>query len=280
MIVEQPKLDHVAINVLYQMDQAEGVFRNLGFQLAERGHHTLGSINHLMIFGTDYLELVGFPANSKNSKPGRPEIAKAPLGINGLVFKTRDADKTYAHLQSLGMAGDPPKSFSRPVELPDGTVDACFRTVQLHSDIFRGGRVYFCEHFTPDLVWRPEWRSHKNGALAIREIVIASKIHGRVAEDFAKILLSDVAGSGEHVSVKLDGAHISFMSPKAYRERYGDLASAMLARISIFGALAIRTADLSAVRDIAVMVGLPTMVNAESVVVREPSFDTTFEFVL
>ena len=279
MIVARPKLDHVAINVLYQMDRAEGAFRNLGFQLTKRGHHTLGSINHLMIFGTDYLELVGLPADSKINKPDRPEIAKAGLGINGLVFKTSDADETYAHLQELGMAGDPPKSFSRPVELPNGTVDARFRTVQLHSGVFPGGRVYYCEHGTPELIWRPEWQSHQNGAIAIPEIVIASENYGRVAEDFAKLLLSDVVGSGDQVSVKLDGAHISLLSPKAYRERYGDLASAMSARISIFGALIIRTAALSALRNIAGKVGFPTMESAESLVIREPSFDTVFEFV-
>lgn len=279
MIAAPPKLDHVAINVLYQMDRAEGAFRNLGFRLTQRGHHTLGSINHLMIFGTDYLELVGLPAGSQSSRSGRLEIAKAHMGINGLVFKTSDVDETYAHLQDVGMAGDPPISFSRPVELPGGTVDARFRTVQVRSDIFSGGRVYYCEHCTPELVWRPAWQNHKNGALAIPEIVIAAQHHGRVAEDFAELLFSDVVGSGDNVSVKLDGAQISLLSPKAYQDRYRDLASAMSSRSSIFGALVIRTADLSTLRSIADDAGLPVIDTPESLIIRDPTFDTVLEFV-
>jgi glyoxalase-like protein len=279
MTATPPKLDHVAINVLYQVDRAEEAFRNLGFRLTERGYHTLGSINHLMIFGTDYLELVGLPVGSQSSRPGRLEIATAPLGLNGLVFKTSDVDETYAHLQDIGMAGDAPISFSRPVELPDGTVDACFRTVQVHGDVFSGGRVYFCEHSTPELVWRPEWQKHRNGALAIPRIVIASERHARVADDFAELLFSDVVGSGDCFSVQLDAAHISFLSPNAYQERYRDLASAMSSRISIFGALIIRVADLSVLRGIVDDVGLPAIDTPESLIIRDPAFDTVLEFV-
>ena len=53
-------LDHVVINVKDDMDLAQLVFSNLGFTLTPRGYHTLGSINHLMMFGSDYMELIGF----------------------------------------------------------------------------------------------------------------------------------------------------------------------------------------------------------------------------
>ena len=37
-------------------------YRRLGFTLTPRGYHTLGSMNHLAIFGTEYLELIAGPA--------------------------------------------------------------------------------------------------------------------------------------------------------------------------------------------------------------------------
>ncbi|MBT7732591.1 MAG: VOC family protein, partial [Rhodospirillaceae bacterium] len=55
------RLDHVVINVRADMDVAEATFRDLDFTVTPRGYHTLGSINHLMIFETDYLELIGIP---------------------------------------------------------------------------------------------------------------------------------------------------------------------------------------------------------------------------
>ena len=62
---------------------------------------------------------------------------------------------TFAQLRALDMAGDPPHAFSRPVDLPGGKVEATFRTVTVRQDVFPAGQVYFCEHGTPELVWRP-----------------------------------------------------------------------------------------------------------------------------
>ena len=54
-MAEVAQLDHTVINVQFDMDRAEGLFRDLGFTLTPRGYHSLGSIKHLMMFGTDYL---------------------------------------------------------------------------------------------------------------------------------------------------------------------------------------------------------------------------------
>ena len=69
-----PKLDHTVINVGYQMDEAQQRFQALGFYLTERGFHSFGSINHTMMFGTDYLELIGLPATTKGKISGRPDV--------------------------------------------------------------------------------------------------------------------------------------------------------------------------------------------------------------
>ena len=53
------RLDHAVINVGVNMDAAEVLFTNLGFKLTPRGFHSTGSINHLAMFGADYLELIG-----------------------------------------------------------------------------------------------------------------------------------------------------------------------------------------------------------------------------
>ena len=89
------KLDHLVINVKEEMDEAYKLFSQLGFLLTPRGFHSLGSINHSMMFTNDYLELIGFP---KGGIIKRPELKTAPLGINGLVFKSNDIDNTYSHL--------------------------------------------------------------------------------------------------------------------------------------------------------------------------------------
>ena len=54
-----PILDHIVIDVRDRIDDAARHFSELGFLLTPRGHHTLGSSNHLAMFATDYLELLG-----------------------------------------------------------------------------------------------------------------------------------------------------------------------------------------------------------------------------
>jgi len=270
-------LDHTVINVRFEMDKAERCFRELGFFLTERGYHSLGSINHLMMFGTDYIELIALPPENKDN-PGRQDIAKAPYGINGLVFKTDDVDETFAHLLSIGMAGDPPKAFTRPVTTKDGTFDASFRTVHTRSGIFPGGRVYFCEHGTPELVWRPEWQSHENGAEAMPEFVVVSHEPNIEAENFAKLLNVDIKKIAKTHCINYENGFIRVMSEADYRTRYGSLASPMNERKSIFGAIVIRASSLDNVRSI-LDAEMTTIVEEDRVVIRVDAFDSLLEFI-
>lgn len=167
-----PALDHVVIDVKEQLDEAAAQYRRLGFHLTDRGHHTLGSANHLAIFRTNYLELLamGLPGG-----PVRQELASFPKGLNGLVLSTEDTDGQYRDLRDRGVAMRDPQSFSRPVELPGGIVDARFRTAHVEASEVPFGRLYFCQHFTPELVWRDEWQNHPNGAEEITHILIAAE---------------------------------------------------------------------------------------------------------
>src|ERR1700722_16555654 len=166
-----PTLDHVVVNVRDRIDAGLATYRRLGFTMTPRGFHTLGSMNHLAIFGTDYLELIA-------AQPGetrRPEILASPFGLNGLVFGTEDSASVYSALREVGVPVEPPLQFSRPVALTGGARDATFRTVHLTPGTVPSGRVYFCHHFTRELVWRDEWRHHANGAVAVARAVIAAR---------------------------------------------------------------------------------------------------------
>jgi len=268
------KLDHTVINVRYEMDAAAALFEAIGFTLTPRGFHSLGSMNHLMMFGTDYLELLGVPEGGGHQ---RPDLDVAPIGINGLVFKTDNVDDIYAHMQAIGIDGDPPKAFSRPVDVPEGTLDAKFRTVTVRADVFPGGRVYFCEHGTPELVWRPEWQSHAAGVTAIPEFVIASTKADAEAADFARLLNTDTADG----VVAFDGGQLSVLSVDQYQARYGDLASAMNGRPSIFGALVFKTENLAAIADAATAAGDGVEVREtdDGLLVRIDAYDSVLEFV-
>ena len=165
-----PTLDHVVVNARDRIDAAAAIYRRLGFTLTPRGYHTLGSMNHLAMFGTDYLELIAVTPGDMR----RPEIMDAPTGLGALVFGAEDAAATYEALRLNEVAVDPPRQFSRPVEINGQLQDATFRTTQLPHATTPAGRFYFCQHLTRDLVWRDEWRHHANGAVGVARAVIAA----------------------------------------------------------------------------------------------------------
>src|ERR1700760_1828059 len=127
-------LDHAVINVLFDMDRAAAVMSQLGFTLTPRGFHSLGSINHLMVFENHYLELIGLPSGTDIL---RKDVLESPRGLDGLVFKGDDV----AMLE--------PQSFSRPVTIDGLECLARFRTARTGPELFAAGRVYYCQHFTP-----------------------------------------------------------------------------------------------------------------------------------
>ena len=166
-----PALDHIVFNTRDRMDQVAALFERLGFTVAPRGHHTLGSINHVIVLGSDYLELLGYPPG--NPPPQRPELAAHPIGLMATVLATPDADATRADLLAHGLQPRPVQSFSRPVDLGNGLVqDAAFRVTRLEPDAVPGTWFYYCQHLTRDLVWRQEWQAHANGATAMSDLDI------------------------------------------------------------------------------------------------------------
>jgi hypothetical protein len=189
----KPILDHLVLDVHTDMDAVAALYRDLGFTLTDRGHHTLGSINHLAMFATDYLELLGWPETGTS----RTELLNFPRGLNGLVFKTDDVDETYNYLRAVNLAGDPPRTFSRPVVIDGEVREAKFRTVHVAPDQARLGRIYFCEHLTPELVWRPEWQHHANGVTTIASVVVASSDPAVMAELFRAMFGGWIHQDGE-----------------------------------------------------------------------------------
>ncbi|MBP1845733.1 hypothetical protein J2046_004007 [Rhizobium petrolearium] len=163
-------LDHIVVNTLTGMDAAAALFEALGFSLTPRGYHTLGSINHLMMTRGPYLELVGVPPTGLQ----RADVLESPLGLNGLVFNSGDAETTFRDLRAKGLDPSKPVAFSRPVRIGANSVEARFRTVRLPAAAFPAGRVYFCEHLTPDYVWRQEWFGHPNGFQGFTTLTVES----------------------------------------------------------------------------------------------------------
>ena len=276
-------LDHLVINTHFEMNAAQNIFEQLGFTLTPRGRHSLGSINHLMVFENDYLELIGLPSDGG---PLRKEVLESPVGIDGLVFQTSDAARTYQLLQANGLAVQPVQAFTRPVELDGVVSEARFETVRFEPGQFNAGRLYYCKHFTPELVWRKEWQAHLNGVSAISGLLIVCESPEQEATHYVAAA-GGVAVAGTNGEYRVRGAqyNLVFVTAVQYAECFDGLTCVGGKRASFFGAIALQTASLTPLRAALKRMqknGLHTVAWREQpgrIAVQMPGFNTLLEFI-
>ena len=247
-MLDNLNLDHIAINVKDNMDEAYQLFSELGFTLTPRGYHSLGSINHSMVFKNDYLELIGIPRGQPIT---RPELKKAEIGINGLVFKSNDIKKTYQHLLNNQLSNIPPRKFSRPVDINGTENEAKFETVSIKDNVFKAGRIYFCDHLTPNLVWIPEYISHQNNVLGTTEITLIDSNPLSILNNFKKIKDKIQIDAYENfTTVRTDDIKISLYDMKSFKERYKNFGENLNLRKEMFGSIILNTSSLMFLRKI------------------------------
>lgn len=236
-----PTLDHVVVNVREQMADAAAQYRRLGFQLTPLGRHTLGSINHLAMFGTDYMELLGVP----EGEGGRTDVLDWPAGLNGVVFATTESDSLYSRLAAAGAPVLPPLGFSRPVALPEGARDAAFRVVRVDRPAVASGRMFFCHHLTREVVWRDEWRRHPNAVLGIEAVVIAADRPETLGATLGKLFGADALRPIESgLRLPMGLARLDVVTPAEVARRFGAAAPPPDGRAEAMVALVLRTADI------------------------------------
>jgi Glyoxalase-like domain len=271
-------LDHVVINALFDMERAAALMSRLGFTVTPRGYHSLGSINHLMMFESHYLELIGLPSGTDSP---RKDVLETPRGLNGLVLAVRDADGCRKLLSESGLAMLEPQSFSRPVTIDGVEQLARFRTVRTAPKLFEAGRVYYCQHDTPELVWHRPWMSHANGCRGLDELVVVSAQMQADAERYAKAVQGNTEDQGNDVcTIRLSGGFsITLMSGACYRERYGQSCVDAAGRHSYFGAIVFKAPDIGPIRHLAAGVAeLRSAAQAHSLTLLVPFLNTLLEF--
>lgn len=196
-------VDHVVVTVR-DLDAAAQVWKGLGFTISPRGTHSpqMGSANYTIMFGEDYMELLGIVAPTERNAPMR-EWLETHEGLERTAFTTDDAAAGVAEVKARGIEALGPTGFGRPVPMPDGSMsEARFETFHWPATLRTAGmRIFACQHFTRETVWIPELQAHANGAAAILRVEALSKNPKAAAEQMAGLI--DSTGS-----IAADGAHV------------------------------------------------------------------------
>jgi catechol 2,3-dioxygenase-like lactoylglutathione lyase family enzyme len=233
-------IDHAVI-LVRDLDRARHAYARLGFTLTPRGFHTLGSQNHCIMFGADYLELMAVPRPHPALAYFSDFLARGE-GLGAFALATGDANAAHAELNAAGIAADPPLDFSRPVALADGTHNASFRIVQLPPAQTPGSRAFLCQHFTREVVWRPEYQQHAVGATGIAALAVIAEDPAGTAASYARLFDEQPRRIAEGLLVQTGSAPIAIGSRSKLGHRL-DGVELPLRHRPLVAALFIRVAD-------------------------------------
>jgi hypothetical protein len=121
---------------------------------------------------------------------------------------------------ALGYDCQPPRALARPVDLPDGAREARFLNVELPPIAPRSVSFFVCQHLTRDLVWRPEWERHANGADRVTDVIIAHPSPADLWPTHARLFGESAAAVDEEsLFLTLGNGAISILAPAAFKRR-------------------------------------------------------------
>lgn len=230
-------IDHVVV-LVRDLDKAQRAWQRMGFTLTPRGHHTLGSQNHCLMFGRDYVELLAVPRSHPATRHYSDFLA-AGEGVGGIALGTQDAAGLHAALARDGIVADAPLMFSRPVQ---DLGEARFCIVQLPADASPGCRMFACQHFTRQLVWRPEYQRHANGASEIAALAVVAEDPAAAATSYGRLFAARPQPIEEGLLVQTGSAPIALASRWKLGHRLHGVGLPLRPR-PLVAALFVRVAD-------------------------------------
>ena len=202
-------LDHVVI-LCSDLDAAARTYARLGFTLAPLMHHPFGTANRMVMFGQNFLELVGVARPDALSGPGimiAERLAKHGPGAYGLALVAQNIEADVTELRRRGLELAAIGRGGRTVPLPDGTRgEARFSTAMIGTPPELDWLLLFlAQQHVPEVVWVPEWQRHDNSARALRGLTMCVPEPARVAP-FLRALFGAEA-------VRQDGARLIVRTP-------------------------------------------------------------------
>jgi len=201
------------------LETAREAWRRLGFTLSPRGRHIdQPTGNYCVMFASDYIELLGIvdPDDSAHRlgnflawREGLMGVAFAPVG---------GAEEARAALSRRGLHPSEPRSLARQIELPEGTVLPRFSLISLPSEETPGLDCFVCDHLTPELMRRPEWLDHPNGAIGLKAVHILVESTAPLLAAYDRLFgIVQVTTTDALASVRAGRHRLVFSTPDDFR---------------------------------------------------------------
>ncbi|HWB50599.1 MAG TPA: VOC family protein [Stellaceae bacterium] len=184
-------IDHIIIGVR-DLEAARRAWTRLGFTLTPRGRHIgQGTANYCIMFGRDYLELLGFVERDEQAHRLETFLARREGPMSVAFAPDGGADAAEAALAARGLHPSPPRALGRALELPEGAVTPRFSLLNLPPDETPSLDCFICGHLTPELVRRPAWLTHASGVTGIEAVHLVAADPAALAAAYRRLFGDD-----------------------------------------------------------------------------------------
>ncbi len=160
-------LDHVS-HFVPDLDAAARALEALGFAVTPASAQQTqdgpaGASNVCVMLEHGYLEFLTPTADTPNARRLRAAMRRYP-GVHLCCFGTPDAEGEHRRLRHHGFSPLPVVDLKRVVEQNQ---TAQFKVVRAEPGKMPEGRIQFVQHFTPEVIWRPQYLGHTNNVVKL-----------------------------------------------------------------------------------------------------------------
>jgi catechol 2,3-dioxygenase-like lactoylglutathione lyase family enzyme len=207
-------IDHVVVGVR-DLEGARARWSRLGFTPTPRGRHLgQGTANYCLMFGRDYLELLGLVEPDAEAEPLQQFLARREGAMAVAFAPDGPLDEVAAALTALGLRPGEPRALGRQVELPEGAVSLRFSLLTLPPEETPALAAFLCAHLTPELLRRPAWLAHPNGATGLRSVTIVAAETAPLLPAYDRLFgLHEVTTTDALASVRIGPHRLLFATP-------------------------------------------------------------------
>ncbi|MCF8981917.1 MULTISPECIES: VOC family protein [Pseudomonas syringae group] len=165
-------IDHPLVTVRDHAATLE-LYRRMGFAPSPVSYHPWGSVTSLMMFKSNFIELIGihdaslFGTGSVNGFCFGRQLGefldRGEEGVSLVALHSQDADADHARLMQAGLPSQGRIDFRRAMTLPDGRHDEAVVSLGLFIDPqLPDASNFICHQHRPELIWVPGWQQHPN----------------------------------------------------------------------------------------------------------------------
>ena len=216
-------LDHVA-HFVPNIDDAAPALEKLGFTLTpfSAQSHRLepggplvpaGTGNRCMMFGRGYVECLAPTGDTPIANELRAAIRRY-TGVHLIAFGTAAPELDHARLSQHAYAPLTPVALQRQIDTPQGEDTARFTVVRVPPGNMAEGRIQFCQHHTPQLVWQPRWLTHSNHAVALTAVILCVADPAEAAARYALFTGLKAAGTSDNWHLDTQRGRLLFSTPE------------------------------------------------------------------